>query len=213
MQKRFTIFALLVCSVLCCGAPAAFGHGGFDARDTVCFKAYPTDPAQFNEVVGPYVQKIIECHGLEEWKAALLTNEMHRHLGLWSIIGAKMGVRAREVLDAPFDQLRVVSFAGSTPPFSCLNDGIQVSTGASLGRGTINVADMASPVAQFFHDDKGLYMKPKPEIVQAVRRTIKELSKAYGFQSDEYFRQLEKVSVKYWLEWDRSTMFEERPMP
>ncbi|WP_147822149.1 formylmethanofuran dehydrogenase subunit E family protein [Salidesulfovibrio onnuriiensis] len=213
MQKRFVLFAFLVLSVVLCGASAARAHGGFDARDAVCFKTYPTDPALFNDVVGPYVQKIIERHGLEEWKATLLTNEMHRHLGLWSIIGAKMGVRAREVLDAPFDQLRVVSFAGRTPPFSCLNDGIQVSTGASLGRGTINVADMAVPEAQFFHDDKGLFMKPKPEIVKAVRGTIKELSKAYGFQSEEYFRQLEKVSVKYWLVWDRSTMFEERPMP
>ena len=63
-----------------------------DARKPVCLKAYPTDPSLFNEIVRPYVNKIIEKHGLEEWKAVLLTNELHRHLGMWSIIGAKMGI-------------------------------------------------------------------------------------------------------------------------
>lgn len=213
MRKRFCLLVILVVALLLFNVCGAMAHGGFDVRESVCLKDYPVDPEQFNGIVGPYVEKIIERHGLEEWKATLLTNEMHRHLGLWSIIGAKMGVRAREVLDAPFDQLRVVSFAGSTPPFSCLNDGLQVSTGASLGRGTISVANMSSPEVQFFHDAKGVSMKPKPEVVKAVRDTIKMLSKEYGFQSDAYFRELEKVAVKYWLEWDRSSMFMEREMP
>ncbi len=213
MQKRSGVLTFFILVFLFAGAGTAGAHGGFDAREAVCLKSYPTDPALFNETVGPYVQKIIDRYGLEEWKATLLTNEMHRHLGLWSIIGAKMGVRAREVLNAPFDQLRVVSFAGTTPPYSCLNDGLQVSTGASLGRGTISNANIGSPKAQFFHDDKGVYMRPKTEVVNAVRQAIKELSQKYGFQSQEYFRQLEKVAVKYWLEWDRSRMFEEKAMP
>ena len=68
-----------------------------DQREPVCLKEYPSDPSLFKEYVRPYVKKIIERHGLEEWKAVLLTNELHRHLGMWSIIGAKMGIRAREV--------------------------------------------------------------------------------------------------------------------
>ena len=125
----------------------AFAHDaqGYDSRQPVCLKAYPTDPALFNETLGPFVKQIIERHGLEEWKATLLTNEMHRHLGLWSIIGAKMGVRAREILNAPFDHLEVISFAGYQPPFSCLNDGIQISTGSSLGRGTISNTLVGKP--------------------------------------------------------------------
>ena len=103
-------------------------HQKLDQRRPVCLKEYPTDPSLFNENVRPYVTKIIERHGVEEWKAVFLTNELHRHLGMWSIVGAKMGVRAREILGAPFDQLNIISFCGFKPPFSCVNDGLQVST-------------------------------------------------------------------------------------
>ena len=62
--------------------PFANAHEGKDLyeRKPVCLKEYPTDPGLFNENVRPYVSKIIERHGLEEWKAVLLTNELHRHL-------------------------------------------------------------------------------------------------------------------------------------
>jgi len=180
-----------------------------DERRPVCLKEYPTDPSLFNENVSPYVSAIIKRHGLEEWKAVLLTNEFHRHLGMWSIIGAKMGIRAREILGAPFDQLSVISFCGYNPPFSCTNDGIQMSTGASLGRGTISNTHLGKPEALFMYDDMSILLRIKPEIKKEIGKVIKELSKEYGFQSPEYFKALDKVSVKYWLEWDRKKIFME----
>ena len=84
----------------------------FNQREPVCLQDYPTDPSFFKDHVRPYVSRIIERHGFEEWKAVLLTNELHRHLGMWSIIGAKMGIKAREILNAPFDQMDVISFCG-----------------------------------------------------------------------------------------------------
>jgi pyrimidine-specific ribonucleoside hydrolase len=39
------------------------------------------------------------------WKAVVLTNELHHHMGHWSIVGAKMGIRAREILAAPLDNI------------------------------------------------------------------------------------------------------------
>jgi len=178
-----------------------------DEREPVCLKEYPTDPSLFNENVSPYVKRIIERHGLEEWKAVLLTNELHRHLGLWSIIGAKMGIRAREFLGAPFDQLEVISFCGYNPPFSCTNDGIQVSTGASLGRGAITNTHLGKPEAIFIYKNKRVLIRTKPEVKKEIGRVIRELSKKYGFRSPQYFRELDKISVKYWLEWDRKKLF------
>jgi len=61
-------------------------------------------PVTFFWPRAPYTVNIIEAHGLEEWKAVLLTNELRRHFGMCSIIGAKMGIRVREVLNAPFDE-------------------------------------------------------------------------------------------------------------
>jgi pyrimidine-specific ribonucleoside hydrolase len=184
-------------------------HQKLDHRKPVCLKEYPTDPSLFNENVRPYVEKIIERHGLEEWKAVLLTNELHRHLGMWSIVGAKMGVRAREILGAPFDQIEVISFCGFKPPFSCVNDGLQVSTGATIGRATITNTHLGQPEAIFIHKDQRLLMRAKPELKAQIGRVIKEYSKKYVFQSARYFQELDKISVEYWLKWDRKTLFEE----
>ena len=183
-----------------------------DQREPVCLKEYPSDPSLFKEYVRPYVKKIIERHGLEEWKAVFLTNELHRHLGMWSIIGAKMGIRAREFLGAPFDQLEVISFCGYKPPFSCTNDGIQVSTGASLGRGTITNTHLGKPEAIFIYKNKRVLLRIKPEVKKEIAKVIKELSGKYGFRSPQYFRELDKISVRYWLEWDRKKLFIEDPL-
>ena len=61
------------------------------SRHLVLLKEIPSDPILFREDIEPFVKKIIEKHGLEEWKAALLTNEFHRHLGIYSIIAPRWG--------------------------------------------------------------------------------------------------------------------------
>jgi len=208
--KMHIIVGICLAFIVCFnGNGNAHDLPGFDNRKPVCLEYYPTNPSLFNKTVRPFVTQIIDRHGLEEWKATLLTNEMHRHLGLWSLIGAKMGVRAREVLDTPFDAIKVVSFAGYKPPFSCINDGIQISTGASLGRGTISNTLLGQPEAIFVYHEKRFLMAPKPEIRATVKQVIKDLSEKYGFQSPRYFEELDKVSVKYWLEWKRDEMFVE----
>ena len=201
----------LVLFTLLCFLAGLHAHEQYhmDQRNPVCLKEYPTDPSLFNEIVRPYVNRIIDAHGLEEWKAVLLTNELHRHLGMWSIIGAKMGIRAREVLGAPFDKLEVISFCGYKPPFSCTNDGIQVSTGASLGRATISNTHLGQPEAIFIYGGERLLLKVKPQVKAEIGKVIKALSEKYGFQSPEYFQELDRISVKYWLEWDRKKIFDE----
>jgi len=208
-QIIFIFSFFLIFSIM--EVPSSNAHEGkdLDERKPVCLKEYPTDPALFNENVRPYVSKIIERHGVEEWKAVLLTNELHRHLGMWSIVGAKMGIRAREVLGAPFDKLDVITFCGFKPPFSCTNDGIQVSTGASLGRATISNTHLGEPEAIFIYQKKRLLLRVKPKIKKEIGKVIKELSKRHGFQSPTYFEKLDKVSVTYWLEWDRKAIFDE----
>lgn len=211
--KNLTIpFGMMVTLfIILCIFHNSSAHEGYhlDQRSPVCLKMYPTNPLLFNEIVKPYVSEIIQTHGLEEWKAVLLTNELHRHLGMWSIIGAKMGIRAREVLKAPFDQLQVISFCGNKPPFSCTNDGIQVSTGASLGRATISNTHLGIPQAIFIYKDKRLLLKVKPQVKAEIGKVIQELSKEYGFQSPKYFKELDKRSVKYWLKWHRDKLFDE----
>jgi len=157
------------------------------------------------------VEEIIARHGLEEWKACLLTNEFHRHLGIYSLIGAKMGTRARELLQAPFDTLEVISLAGNKPPLSCLNDGLQVSTGASLGRGMITISEnekQPQPGAMFTFQKHKLTLKLKKKIVDQVKSDIQAAVNKFGGLNQAYFAHVRQLSIEYWLKLDRKEIFE-----
>ena len=76
--------------------------------------------------------------GAQEWRLVRLVHRVHGHIGIYTTIGVKMGLHARELLGAP---LSVLSFAGNVPPVSCMNDGLQIGAGATLGHGQITVSD------------------------------------------------------------------------
>jgi len=179
-------------------------------RTAVVLNNFPIDPSMFKEDIRPYVKRIIERHGLEEWKACFLTNEFHRHLGIYSIVGAKMGIRAREILEAPFDELKVISITGKSPPLSCMNDGLQAATGASLGRGAIEVLEQNPKAAAIFiYDNKKLTLEIKKDVLNRIKKNISAALKTYGGLNREYFAHIRKLSIDYWLELDRKKIFDE----
>ncbi|HCC71506.1 MAG TPA: hypothetical protein DEQ09_10210, partial [Bacteroidales bacterium] len=114
------------------------------------FKDIPSDTSYYFPDLQEYIPEIIKRHGKEEFEAGVLTNELHRHLGIYAIIGVKMGIRAREYFNIGVDEMEVVSYAGSVTPVSCMNDGLQVSSGATPGHGLLKVIDdESSPEATF----------------------------------------------------------------
>lgn len=206
--KSFDRAAVLDAYFRLLGNPSDF-H--LDARQSVVLNTFPMAPEQMRPDVAPHTAEIISTHGMEEWKACLMTSELHRHLGIYSLIGAKMGIRARELLEAPFDTLSVRSSAGLKPPLSCLNDGLQVSTGASLGRGTIRVLEEApAPAAEFIRDDVRLTLVLKPQYIQHIRADIQAAVKQFGGIGPDYFAHIRQLSIKYWQAFDRRILFEER---
>lgn len=186
------------------------GDFHLNPRDSVVFTEIPRDPSMFQEDVRPAVNQLINMYGIEEWKACLLTNEFHRHLGIYSIAGAKMGVRAREILEAPFDSLEVISNAGNNPPLSCMNDGLQVSTGASLGRGAIRVNEGNTPSAIFLFKDLKLTLTLKKEVWGKIKTDIGRLVSKYGGTTPEYFKKVRELSIIYWKDLDRALIFDEK---
>jgi pyrimidine-specific ribonucleoside hydrolase len=209
--KRFVLAVTLCLTLPHCLISYVSAHEApqIESRTPVVMKEFPVNPSLFQADVRPYVEKIIERHGLEEWKACFLTNELHRHLGIYSLVGAKMGVRAREILDAPFDAVDVISLAGNQQPLSCMNDGLQVSTGASLGRAAITIAHVKQPAAIFLYKDRMVTLRIKKEIVNQIRKDIQAALKKYGGLNPEYFAHIRKLSIEYWLKWDRKAIFEE----
>lgn len=179
-------------------------------RPVVLFR-FPTLPEAFRADLGPHAEAIIERHGLEEWKAALLASELHRHLGIYSLLGVKMGIRARELLGASLDDLRVESLAGPAPPVSCLTDGLQVATGATLGRGSIRVIGTdPAPEAVFLHDGRRLRLSLKTAVRERVQGDIRSALERFHPLGPEYFDEIRRLSILYWMELDRHEIFEER---
>ena len=178
-------------------------------RTAVLLKAFPTNPLEFKADVAVHAQRIIGRHGLEEWKACLLTSELHRHLGTYSLIGAKMGIRAREILNAPFDTLKVVSYAGMAPPLSCMNDGLQVSTGASLGRGAIDISrEGKEPKAVFIYGQERISLALKPFWTEKIKGDMRAAVNTYGEGGPAYFDHVRSLSIQYWFELDRDAIFD-----
>ena len=169
----------------------------------------PLDTSFYKPDVRTLMKEIIAKHGVIEWNAAVTTFELHRHIGMYALIGVKMGIRALEYFGAGIDELRVCSYTGLKPPLSCMNDGIQVSTGATLGHGLIKVVgDNPMTSADFTYMDRTIRIKLKNELSIKISKEIKELVEKYGLSNDEYWNSIRERAIYYWLSLDRHEIFD-----
>jgi pyrimidine-specific ribonucleoside hydrolase len=185
-------------------------NGIYVSEHNVVFNRFPVDRAIYTYDVRQILDSAIARHGSEEWKANVMTDEFHGHLGVFSIVGAKMGIKARELFGVGPDMLKVVTYAGTKPPYSCLNDGIQVSTGATLGMGTISLAadSITRPSAVFTYKGRSIRISLKKEYFDKVDADINEGILKYGLLDDGYWKLIRSNALKYWVEWDRNKIFE-----
>ena len=172
-------------------------------------KSLPSDPAFYFDDIKPSVVDIIDRHGLDEWTSGVLANELHRHLGVFAIVGVKMGIRAREYFNTGVDEFKATSYAGSTPPLSCMNDGLQVSTGATPGHGLLTVISdtILRPSVDFTYLNRKIRITLKPEIAQKLSAELKEINYIHGLDSNIYWELVRKNSIKYWRDLDRHEIF------
>ena len=166
-------------------------------------------------------ERTIARWGKEEWRAVILTNEIHGHIGIYSTIGAKMGIYALEFISRccnKMENLKILSFAGSRPPVSCFNDGLQISTGATLGHGAIEIAKSSADarVEAIFRfraicgtEAKEMQLRVwlKEELKQQIAGDIANAVKQYGHTPD-YWLQVRRLALDYWQQWNRAEIFE-----
>ena len=172
----------------------------------------------FDLPIGLYaddVQSIAESgigrYGAREWRLVVLTNEIHGHLGIYSTLGAKMGLRALEEFEAAgidTHHMSVLSFAGSVPPVSCLNDGLQISTGATVGHGLIDISDdpYVRAEAEFRSGGNALRLRLKPEYEEQIRRHISTGVDKFG-HGPQYWQYVRELAISYWRDWDRKEIY------
>lgn len=80
--------------------------------------------------------------------------DFHGHLGPYVTIGYRMGLAAnKEFGDNALKTIARV-FSGTVRPMSCMIDGIQLSSGCTMGKGNIIVEEMGEPRA-IFSDKEG----------------------------------------------------------
>ncbi len=175
-------------------------------------KSMPADTSFYMPDLQSFVKEIRNRYGEDEWTSGVIANELHRHLGVFAIIGVKMGIRAREYFCTGVDEMTVTTHAGSTPPLSCMNDGIQVSTGATPGHGLLTVSEEPPflAAADFTHKGKTVRISLKKVLADKVSSELKEINFIYGLDSDIYWELVRQNSIKYWLQFDRHEIFDIR---
>ncbi|HOY39216.1 MAG TPA: nucleoside hydrolase [Bacteroidales bacterium] len=175
----------------------------------VVFSEIPVSDFWIMQDIRDEVDKIVQIHGVQEFKIVAMASEFHSHLGAYSIVGAKMGFRALEYFHAGLDEIQVISYAGDLPPVSCMNDGLQYGTGATIGYGNILVdTTNVRPSAKVIYNKRAIEISLKPEICHQIEADISQLVKKYGLESERYWAELRMISIRYWHDWDRRDMFD-----
>lgn len=168
--------------------------------------------ACYTPAVRAIMKETQQRFGLDEWRVVVLTNEIHGHLGIYSTLGAKMGCMAREYA-ATAEEPHVLSFAGVVPPVSCFNDGLQISTGATVGHGLISVADEEEkrPEAVFRFGKKSFRMCLREEYARQIACDIRSGVEQFGHMP-AYWAYVRELAIRYWSEWDRHEIFSIEPL-
>ncbi|MFP4621347.1 MAG: nucleoside hydrolase [Bacteroidales bacterium] len=175
----------------------------------IVFRKFPVDSSYYRKDVRELMTETINKYGIREWRAVTITEELHNHVGINSIIGAKMGIRALEYFRTKPGNLKITSYCGHNPPLSCINDGLQVSCGSTAGQGNIRIINEASlPKARFQYEDRTIEIQLKSEYYKKIQVKIEEAKNAHGFPSEAYWKAMRKTSLPYWKNWSRKQIFQ-----
>ena len=77
--------------------------------------------------------------------------EFHGHFGPFLVLGVRLGVFGLGRLGVRHGEHRLNIIVGlrRKPPYSCILDGVQVSTGCTLGNGRLMVEESSKVYARF----------------------------------------------------------------
>ncbi|MDD4820070.1 MAG: nucleoside hydrolase, partial [Flavobacteriales bacterium] len=183
--------------------------GGFYSENQI-FSHFPKEKKHLKTDVIVVRDEVIKRHGMQEWRAGVLTNELHGHLGIYAVVGMKMGIRAREFFCVGVDDMKITSFTRGVPPQSCLNDGLQVSTGGTFGHGLIHLDNEEKGItgAFFIFGEKKVFISLKPHVQQQIENDIMGVLAKSGGLGREYWAQIRRLALRYWVEMDRYEIFD-----
>ena len=96
--------------------------------------------------------------------------EFHGHDGPYMVIGLRMGLTALEMLDCKgWLDLECEVRLHWNPPDSCVIDGIQSSTGCTMGKKNISVVEQSGVMACFRSGEKVLTLVLRHEVISKIK--------------------------------------------
>ena len=130
--------------------------------------------------------------------------QLHGHVGPYLVIGLKMGTTAKKVLnihDNEIAQLRAEVTVPLYPPFSCLLDGIQVSTTCTVGNQHLQFKNSKTVQGTFIVEERGKIVKitinKKFREVLEEKKKEEKLNEAFAWELAEVpENQLFKITTK-----------------
>ncbi|MFC1803364.1 FmdE family protein [Thermoproteota archaeon] len=112
--------------------------------------------------------------------------EFHGHGGIFMVVGLKMGLAALRNLDAfGWFDINCKVFLNWAPSDSCLIDGIQISTGCTMGKHNIVVVEQPGVMAEFTSEVKLIRLHLKNEVLEDIRRILEQDDEAVRHYMDE----------------------------
>jgi formylmethanofuran dehydrogenase subunit E len=99
----------------------------------------------------------------------------HGHGGPFMVVGLRIGLEALNILDARgwFD-IKCKAELRWAPPDACVLDGIQVSTGCTLGKHNIEVEEKQGVSATFTHRGVGVTLRVRPTVLAKIKGSLEE---------------------------------------
>lgn len=147
----------------------------------------------------------------EEFHAMVLTNEVHGHIGPWSVLGCKMAMRAMDLLSARHLAMTAISEGGTSLEGGAVTDGLALGGGCTIGLGTLRVSGgPPSLAATFLHEDQAVRLEIEPPLVAALRDSVAAIeTETGGDQTTQYWKRLRVLGIHVWEKWDRDEIFAE----
>jgi formylmethanofuran dehydrogenase subunit E len=106
--------------------------------------------------------------------------DFHGHLGPFLVIGVRMGNTAERILNTNAMQHKKLEATVKIPlltPFSCVLDGIQVTTHCTVGNQKLRIENSQKEIAACFelqNSDRKLKVSVNPKIVEELMNEISE---------------------------------------
>lgn len=121
--------------------------------------------------------------------------EFHGHLGPYLVLGLRMGVLAKNTLNADPFEIKAEIHTKKKTPRSCILDGIQFTSGCTLGKRNIDVIESDDIFGIFFKNNSKLVIKVKKEILENVEKVLdmEEYAKILFEKRDEELFDYDKI--------------------